>query len=79
MLSRDLKNWILIEYWVLYVPFADTKNSTGIVPNSIDEVAHNAVTVRWNPLDSAAKVITQLLFFQHCTVFTNYISRMVIS
>ena len=36
--------------------FTDTKNSTGIVPNSIDEIAHNAVAIKWTPTEQAAKV-----------------------
>ncbi|XP_041356573.1 grainyhead-like protein 1 homolog isoform X3 [Gigantopelta aegis] len=34
----------------------DTKNSQGVLPNSIDELASNAVVVRWNPRESAVKV-----------------------
>ncbi|XP_064606522.1 protein grainyhead-like isoform X2 [Liolophura sinensis] len=34
----------------------DTKNSTGIVPNSIDEIAHNAVSIRWTPREGSAKI-----------------------
>lgn len=33
----------------------DTKNSVGLV-GCIEEVAHNAIAVYWNPLESAAKV-----------------------
>ncbi|XP_043201391.1 protein grainyhead-like isoform X12 [Amphibalanus amphitrite] len=33
----------------------DTKNSVGLV-GGIDEVAHNAVAVYWNPLESSAKI-----------------------
>lgn len=35
--------------------FTDTKNSVGLV-GCIEEVAHNAIAVYWNPLDSSAKV-----------------------
>lgn len=35
--------------------FVDTKNSVGLV-GCIEEVAHNAIAVYWNPLESAAKV-----------------------
>lgn len=35
---------------------ADTKNSIGLA-GCIEEVAHNAIAVYWNPLESAAKVI----------------------
>lgn len=35
--------------------FTDTKNSVGLV-GCIEEVAHNAIAVYWNPLDSPAKV-----------------------
>ncbi|XP_035714721.1 protein grainyhead isoform X3 [Folsomia candida] len=34
---------------------ADTKNSVGLV-GCIDEVAHNAIAVYWNPLESSAKI-----------------------
>lgn len=34
---------------------ADTKNSIGLA-GCIEEVAHNAIAVYWNPLESAAKV-----------------------
>jgi len=34
---------------------ADTKNSVGLV-GVIEEVAHNAIAVYWNPLESSAKV-----------------------
>ncbi|XP_071748149.1 protein grainyhead isoform X3 [Lepeophtheirus salmonis] len=34
---------------------ADTKNSVGLV-GCIDEIAHNALAIYWNPLDSPAKV-----------------------
>jgi hypothetical protein len=40
--------------------FIDTKNSVGLV-GCIDEVAHNAIAVYWNPLESTAKVSTQYL------------------
>lgn len=33
----------------------DTKNSVGLV-GCIEEVAHNAIAVYWNPMESAAKV-----------------------
>lgn len=35
--------------------FTDTKNSVGLV-GCIEEIAHNAIAVYWNPLDSPAKV-----------------------
>jgi hypothetical protein len=35
----------------------DTKNSVGLV-GCIEEVAHNAIAVYWNPLESSAKVRT---------------------
>ncbi|XP_031335956.1 protein grainyhead isoform X3 [Photinus pyralis] len=34
---------------------ADTKNSVGLV-GCIEEIAHNAIAVYWNPLDSPAKI-----------------------
>nr|XP_023023836.1 protein grainyhead isoform X2 [Leptinotarsa decemlineata] len=34
---------------------ADTKNSVGLV-GSIEEVAHNAIAVYWNPMESPAKI-----------------------
>ena len=39
----------------LFPSVADTKNSAGIV-GCIEEVAHNAIAVYWNPLESSAKV-----------------------
>ena len=38
---------------------ADTKNSIGIVSN-IEEIGHNALAVYWNPLESAAKVLSSI-------------------
>lgn len=35
--------------------FADTKNSVGLA-GCIEEIAHNAIAVYWNPLESSAKV-----------------------
>lgn len=35
---------------------SDTKNSEGIVAQCIEEIAHNAVAIRWNPLEQPAKV-----------------------
>lgn len=37
--------------------FADTKNSVGLV-GCIEEVAHNAIAVYWNPVESSAKVLS---------------------
>lgn len=37
------------------MPFLDTKNSVGLV-GCIEEVAHNAIAVYWNPLESPAKI-----------------------
>lgn len=34
---------------------SDTKNSVGLV-GCIEEMAHNAIAVYWNPLESSAKV-----------------------
>ena len=39
----------------------DTKNCTGILMNCIDEIAHNAVAIRWNPREPMAKVSIALL------------------
>lgn len=36
---------------------SDTKNSVGLV-GCIEEVAHNAIAIYWNPMESPAKVIT---------------------
>lgn len=47
---------------------ADTKNSVGLV-GCIEEVAHNAIAVYWNPLESAAKVITTPFFLIRLTNF----------
>jgi hypothetical protein len=41
---------------------SDTKNSVGLV-GVIEEVAHNAIAVYWNPMESSAKVI---IFFVFC-------------
>ena len=41
----------------------DTKNSIGIV-GCIEEIAHNAIAIYWNPLESGAKVIKKLKFCQ---------------
>lgn len=46
--------WIYDVYY--YFVCVDTKNSVGLV-GCIEEVAHNAIAVYWNPLDSSAKVI----------------------
>ena len=35
--------------------FTDTKNSIGLY-GGIDELAHNAIAVYWNPLESSGKV-----------------------
>ncbi|XP_059157789.1 uncharacterized protein LOC131942094 isoform X2 [Physella acuta] len=34
----------------------DTKNCQGVVPNNIEEIAFNAVAVRWSPMEGAVKV-----------------------
>ena len=39
----------------------DTKNSSGIIPNTIEEVAHNAVTIMWKPMEDKAKVMNSSL------------------
>lgn len=39
-----------------FLEISDTKNSVGLV-GCIEEVAHNAIAVYWNPLESSAKVI----------------------
>jgi hypothetical protein len=41
----------------MWLHFLDTKNSVGLV-GCIEEVAHNAIAVYWNPLESTAKVST---------------------
>jgi len=48
----------------MLLKFVDTKNSVGLV-GCIEEVAHNAIAVYWNPLESTAKVSTKylLLYF----------------
>ena len=38
------------------VGLADTKNSEGVVAQYIEETAHNAVAIRWNPMEKPAKV-----------------------
>ena len=41
---------------IYFIFIADTKNSSGIIANSIEEVAHNAVTIMWKPMEEKAKV-----------------------
>lgn len=55
----------------MYISLADTKNSVGLV-GCIEEVAHNAIAVYWNPLESAAKV-RNLNLRRLCS--TNQLSR----
>ncbi|KZS21841.1 Grainyhead 1-like protein [Daphnia magna] len=38
-----------------FVPSPDTKNSSGLI-GCIEEVAHNAICIYWNPLESSAKI-----------------------
>jgi hypothetical protein len=49
--------------------FADTKNSVGLV-GCIEEVAHNAIAVYWNPLESTAKVSTKYLHFSFYGIYS---------
>lgn len=46
----------------MWLNFTDTKNSVGLV-GCIEEVAHNAIAVYWNPLESTAKVSTNIYIF----------------
>lgn len=39
-----------------FCPLLDTKNSQGVGPNSISELAFNAVSVKWNPRDGPVRV-----------------------
>lgn len=39
----------------------DTKNSVGLV-GCIEEIAHNAIAIYWNPLESPAKVLFERNF-----------------
>lgn len=55
----------------MYISLVDTKNSVGLV-GCIEEVAHNAIAVYWNPLESAAKV-RNLNLRRLCS--TNQLSR----
>lgn len=51
---------------------ADTKNSIGLA-GCIEEVAHNAIAVYWNPLESAAKVrFKSYLYIQKYLCILNY-------
>ncbi|CAL1549001.1 unnamed protein product, partial [Lymnaea stagnalis] len=34
----------------------DTKNCQGVLPHNIEEIAFNAVVVKWNPMDGPVKV-----------------------
>lgn len=43
--------------------FLDTKNSVGLV-GCIEEVAHNAIAVYWNPLESSAKVRKKTIYIK---------------
>ena len=45
--------------------FSDTKNSIGLY-GGIDELAHNAIAVYWNPLESSGKVSARLQTFYGC-------------
>lgn len=45
----------------IYCFVADTKNSIGLA-GCIEEVAHNAIAVYWNPLESAGKVSSTLCY-----------------
>lgn len=59
----------LFHYYYYFV--ADTKNSVGLV-GCIEEVAHNAIAVYWNPLESAAKVrSSNCVFYANKTMSTN--------
>lgn len=40
----------------LVIVFTDTKDSQGVQASNIDEIAFNAVAVKWNPRDSNVKV-----------------------
>ena len=60
--SRPITNFFIhsdIDLYksVICVVVPDTKNSSGIIPNTIEEVAHNAVTIMWKPMEDKAKVI----------------------
>lgn len=51
----------------------DTKNSVGLV-GCIEEVAHNAIAIYWNPLESPAKVFLYLyLYTKYIIILTNYV------
>lgn len=52
-LIDNVTDWPIMCF--LFSPLTDTKNSAGIV-GCIEEVAHNAIAVYWNPLESSAKV-----------------------
>lgn len=46
--------------------FSDTKDSQGVQASNINEIAFNAVAVKWNPRDSNVKVnshINQYLLY----------------
>lgn len=47
---------------------ADTKNSIGLA-GCIEEVAHNAIAVYWNPLESAAKVQMDISFHEFVLIY----------
>ena len=49
-------NFIETEQFIDFkINIADTKNSVGLV-GCIEEIAHNAIAVYWNPSESSAKV-----------------------
>lgn len=53
---------------------ADTKNSIGLA-GCIEEVAHNAIAVYWNPLESAAKVYCTCPFMNFYLLIETYSSK----
>lgn len=61
-----------------FVPSPDTKNSSGLI-GCIEEVAHNAICIYWNPLESSAKVIIRFFslvdFSRNFQIVKNCASR----
>lgn len=54
---------------------SDTKNSIGLA-GCIEEVAHNAIAVYWNPLESAAKVRTHISTYQFQVVYIQWVAKL---
>lgn len=71
-----MTNYIDVDYSNFFF-IVDTKNSVGLV-GCIEEIAHNAIAIYWNPLESPAKVHFKRQFrktYNLCMVFLDKHSR----